>query len=75
VTFLVVKDDGVTLGRDVKSQLEGFGGVDGQGGIVLSNEKGFSWQFTQDTFKVGNNPIRTYYAVSTGIILMFIVDK
>src|SRR5271156_3638912 len=33
VTFIVVQDDGVTTGRDVESQLEGFGGVDGSGGI------------------------------------------
>src|SRR5208282_3627401 len=66
VTFLVVQDDGVTTGQDVESQLEGFGGVDGRGGIVLSNEKSFLWQFSQDTFKTGDNPIQTYYSVSTG---------
>jgi axial budding pattern protein 2 len=71
VTFLVVQDDGVIVGRNMESQLEGFGGVDGRGGIVLSNEKGFSWQFSQDTFKTGDNPIQTYYAVSTGIVVVF----
>ena len=71
VTFLVVADDGVTVGRDVKSQLEGFGGVDGQGGIVLNNEKGFSWQFSQDTFKTDSNRIQTYYAVSAGTVVGF----
>lgn len=70
VTLLVVQDDGVTTGQDVESQLEGFGGVDGNGGIVLSNEKGFTWQFAQDTFKAGSVPITTYYAVSTGNYLV-----
>jgi Putative Ig domain len=66
VTFLVVQDDEVTVGRDVASQLEGFGGVDGNGGIVLDNQKAFTWQFSQDTFKSSNTPVSTYYAVSTG---------
>src|SRR5271170_1954092 len=70
VTLLVVQDDGVTTGQDVESQLEEFGGVDGNGGIVLSNEKGFTWQFAQDTFKAGSVPIATYYAVSTGNYLL-----
>jgi hypothetical protein len=65
--LLVVQDDGVSVGRDVASQLEGFGGVDGNGGIVLDNQKAFNWAFAQDTFKVSNSPITTYYAVSTGI--------
>jgi|SRR5579859_3194734 len=72
VTFLVVQDDGVSVGRDVESQLEGFGGVDGNGGIVLDNQKAFNWQFSQDTFKTSSSPITTYYAVSTGIISLFI---
>jgi|SRR5579862_582701 len=66
VTFLVVDADGVTDGRDVASQLVGFGGVDGNGGIVLSNQKAFTWQFAADTFKTSNVPVSTYYAVSTG---------
>lgn len=66
VTFLVAPEDGVIVGRDVTSQLEGFGGVDGHGGIVLNNEKGFTWQFSQDTFKTSGNPVETYYAVSMG---------
>lgn len=73
VIFLVVQDDGVTVGRDVESQLEGFGGVDGQGGIVLNNEKTFTWYFAQDTFKTSNNRVETYYAVSTGLIPVFLV--
>jgi len=68
VTFLVVQDDGVSVGRDLESQLEGFGGVDGNGGIVLDNQNAFTWQFAQDTFKTSNSPITTYYAVSTGIV-------
>jgi len=67
LTFLVVADDGVTVGKDVETQLVGFGGVDGAGGIVLSNERPFSWQFSQDTFNATNSQIITYYAVSTGI--------
>ena len=69
VTFVVVQEDGVTVGRDVESQLEGFGGVDGNGGIVLNNEKGFTWQFAQDTFKTSGNPLQTYYAVSIGMFI------
>jgi len=68
VMFLVVADDGVAVGDSVETQLVGFGGVDGDGGIVLSNEKAFSWTFSQDTFTATNNPILTYYAVSTGIL-------
>jgi len=67
VMFLVVADDGVAVGKDVKTQIVGFGGVDGAGGIVLTNERPFSWQFSQDTFIATDNPIITYYAVSTGI--------
>jgi axial budding pattern protein 2 len=67
VMFLVVADDGVTVGDSVETQLVGFGGVDGDGGIVLSNEKEFSWTFSQDTFTTTENPIITYYAVSTGM--------
>lgn len=70
VTFIVVQGDGVTVGRDVKSQLGGLGGVDGNGGIVLNNERGFSWQFSQDTFKTNGVDILTYYAVSAGIGLL-----
>jgi len=66
-TFLVVQNDGVSVGLDVGTQLVGFGGVDGNGGIVLDNQKAFSWQFAQDTFKTLDSPIATYYAVSTGI--------
>ena len=69
VTFLVVREDGVTVGRDVESQLDGFGGVDGNGGIVLNNEKGFTWQFAQDTFKTSDNQVPTYYAVSAGTFI------
>ena len=69
VTFLVVPEDGVTVGRDVESQLQGFGGVDGNGGIVLSNEKGFTWQFAQDTFNTSGSEVQTYYAVSTGTFI------
>jgi axial budding pattern protein 2 len=72
VNFIVVQDDGVTIGEDVKSQLGGFGGVDGNGGIVLNNEKGFSWQFSQDTFKTDGVSIQTYYAVSAGIVFVFL---
>lgn len=67
VTFLVVQNDGVTIGRDIASQLVGFGGVDGNGGIVLSSQEAFTWEFAQDTFKTTNTPVSTYYAVSTGI--------
>jgi axial budding pattern protein 2 len=73
VTFIVVQDDGVTVGRDVKSQLGRLGGVDGNGGIVLNNEKGFSWQFSQDTFKANGVAIQTYYAVSAGTIFYFFI--
>ena len=69
VAFLVVQEDGVTVGRDVESQLRGFGGVDGSGGIVLNNEKGFTWQFAQDTFKTSGNQVQTYYAVSAGTFI------
>jgi axial budding pattern protein 2 len=69
VEFLVVQDDGVTTGTDVASQLTGFGSVDGNGGIVLNNQRSFDWQFAQDTFKTSNTPIQTYYAVSTGTSL------
>jgi len=71
VTFIIVQNDGITMGRDVTSQLDGFGGVDGAGGIVLNNEKPFTWQFDQDTFKSGSVPIQTYYAVSEGKVLFF----
>src|SRR5579859_3029075 len=63
VMFLVVESDGVSVGRDIEAQLEGFGGVDGHGGIVLRNQKAFSWQFAADTFKTTNTPKTTYYAV------------
>jgi axial budding pattern protein 2 len=66
VTFLVVQEDGIGVGRAVDSQLSAFGGVDGNGGIVLGNEQNFTWQFAQDTFTSGNVPILTYYTVSTG---------
>jgi len=66
VTFLVVQEDGVTVGETVATQLETFGGVDGNDGIVLNDQKVFTWQFAQDTFKTSNIPIATYYAVSTG---------
>ena len=72
VMFLVVQDDGVSVGLDVDSQLVGFGGVDGNGGIVLDNQKAFTWQFSADTFKTSNSPITTYYAVSTGILASLI---
>lgn len=68
VTFLVVQDDGVTIGQDLISQLDRLGGVDGNGGIVLDNEIPFVWQFAQDTFKTSNHSILTYYAVSTGTL-------
>jgi hypothetical protein len=67
-----VQDDGVSTGRDVASQLEGFGGVDGNDGIVLNNQKPFTWQFSQDTFKTTNTPVSTYYAVSTGISVFLV---
>jgi axial budding pattern protein 2 len=70
VTFLVVQEDGVIVGRDVESQLQGLGGVDGNGGIVLSNEKGFTWKFAQDTFKTSDSTVQTYYAVSTGTFIV-----
>jgi hypothetical protein len=67
VEFLVVQDDGVTVGQDVVTQLIGFGAVDGNGGVVLNNQRAFTWTFAQDIFKTSNTPITTYYAVSTGI--------
>ena len=69
VLFLVVQDDGVTAGEDIETLLDAFGGVDGNGGIVLSNEKPFSWTFPVDTFNASGIPIETYYAVSTGIFI------
>ena len=70
--FLVVQDDGITTGRDITSQLPGFGAVDGNGGIVLSNQEPFTWKFAPDTFKTSNSPVQTYYAVSTGTNKFFV---
>ena len=75
VTFLVVESDGVTIGQDIDSQLVGFGGVDGNGGIVLSSQKAFTWEFAQDTFKTTNTPVSTYYAVSTGISFSYAANS
>jgi axial budding pattern protein 2 len=75
VTFIVVQEDGISVGRDVATQLISFGGVDGNGGIVLSAQEPFSWTFAEDTFTSSDTPVETYYAVSTGTNAKSFVDR
>jgi hypothetical protein len=67
----VVEDDGISMGRDVATQLQTFGGVDGNGGIVLEAQQPFTWKFAQDTFKSSKMLVQTYYAVSAGTISLW----
>ena len=69
LTLLVVEDDGISVGLNVTTQLESFGGVDGTGGIVLTSLKPFTWKFAEDTFTSSKLPVEHYYAVSTGKLI------
>ncbi|GAO48491.1 hypothetical protein SAICODRAFT_19256 [Saitoella complicata NRRL Y-17804] len=64
IVFIVSNNTGPVLYAPLSHQLNGAGSVNGEGGIVLVPNTGFSFQFANNTF-TSDDSILTYYATSS----------